>query len=451
MAGFVVFALLALLVGPFLVRLHTRTLRDCQAKLIQPADEVVNELQLSLAVGMSLLRGYELSNEDVFIETYRDVLAREQRAFEELKSYATRMSPETYVKYREFRDNVHLLRARTEQKSGQDEHILDLDLELIPRQQVTYEKALAAAVELKHALRGEVEQNQHAIDATESAGASLNVLLVLVALAASAVVYFITRELRELAATAARDRVRVERMGHTKARMIRGISHDLRNPLAVAHMAAGFLEADASSVVTDRQRQALARLQRSLQSMAQIMDDLLDVAASQGGEIAIRFSPIDLSDVLRTTVEDHRMLAEQKGLELDLVDATLPRFDTDPTRVREILNNLLSNALKYTPSGGRVEMRAVFRSKDGLPRPKGWCVVEVKDSGPGIPEEAQQRIFREYIRLDTRQRGLGIGLSISRRIAKKLGGRLTVESAPNRGSVFALWLPLALAPAHSAD
>jgi len=441
--GFVVFTLLALLVAPVVVRLHTGTLRQRSNELVEPAQDLVNELQLSLAVGMSLLRGYELSEEDVFLVTYEDVLERERHAFDELESYIKRLSPETQAKYREFKSDVDDWRARvTEAEIVQQKFALDADDERLPRQQVHYEKALSAAMDLRTALLEEAERNQDAIESTERAGMAINVLLVLLALSASVIVFLIARELRGLAQDADRERALAERAGQSKARVIRGISHDLRNPLAVAHMAANLL-GEAGDSLTEKQRRCVARLQRSLDSMVRIIDDLLEVAVGKSGEIVIRRVPTDVAEIVRNTAEDHATLAEQKGLSLELhVADSLPAIDTDPLRVREILGNLLSNALKYTPAGGRVEVHSKLQNAEEAPRPGSWLTVDVRDSGPGIPEQAQEVIFNEYARLDSREQGLGIGLSISRRIAEQLEGHLTVASRPNQGATFTLWLPV---------
>src|SRR5690606_17066078 len=256
------------------------------------------------------------------------------------------------------------------------------------------------------------------------------------------IVFLIARELRGLGQDADRERALAERAGQSKARVIRGISHDLRNPLAVAHMAANLL-GEAGDSLTEKQRRCVARLQRSLDSMVRIIDDLLEVAVGKSGEIVIRRVPTDVAEIVRNTAEDHATLAEQKGLSLELhVADSLPAIDTDPLRVREILGNLLSNALKYTPAGGRVEVHSKLQNAEEAPRPGSWLTVDVRDSGPGIPEQAQEVIFNEYARLDSREQGLGIGLSISRRIAEQLEGHLTVASRPNQGATFTLWLPV---------
>ena len=116
------------------------------------------------------------------------------------------------------------------------------------------------------------------------------------------------------------------------------------------------------------------------------------------------------------------------------------RASADPLRVRQIVGNLVSNAVKYAPQG-KVTIDAAIRSFGG-PLPGDWIALSVSDTGPGIPEDKRELIFEEYTRLQPEaQQGAGIGLAISRRIARLMGGDLGVESEMGRGSTFTLWLP----------
>src|SRR5690606_17148208 len=141
--------------------------------------------------------------------------------------------------------------------------------------------------------------------------------------------------------------------------------------------------------------------------------------------------------------EQYRAQAETKGLSLEIdMPADLPRIISDSARIRQIASNLLSNAVKFTERGG-VTVRVESREDAPVPVP-GRCIgIHVQDTGPGIPEDQQRLLFHEFTRLttDRDKRGAGIGLAISRRIARALGGEITVESEVGRGSTFTLWLP----------
>ncbi len=146
--------------------------------------------------------------------------------------------------------------------------------------------------------------------------------------------------------------------------------------------------------------------------------------------------------MVQEVAEEYRASTEAKGLRLE-VAPMIQEYDvrSDPTRLRQILGNLLSNAVKYTPAGA-VRVSIVWRD-----RPRGgdllkWYGVEVADTGAGIPAEKREHIFQEFTRLEPgAAQGVGLGLAISRRVARLLGGDITVRSEVGKGSAFTLWIP----------
>jgi signal transduction histidine kinase len=157
----------------------------------------------------------------------------------------------------------------------------------------------------------------------------------------------------------------------------------------------------------------------------------------------VALSETNVDEVVRETAEDYAGAAEQAGLQVRVRTADdLPLTPTDPKRLRAIIGNLLSNAIKYTPAGGSVEVRTGVRSGGSAPGRGLWIIVDVADTGPGIPSEASEHIFQEYTRLEpAAAEGAGIGLAVSRTTARLLGGDLTFRSAAGAGSTFTLWLP----------
>ena len=194
------------------------------------------------------------------------------------------------------------------------------------------------------------------------------------------------------------------------------------------------------------QKPMIQGLRRSIDSALAIIGDLLDVARAEvnSGGLAIRRTEVDLESVVAEVTESHRAAAENAGHTLTHRPAADPvAVHTDPGRVRQILENLLSNAIKYTPAPGRVSVAAELARDDGAPRPGAWAVVRVADTGPGIPPDRREDVFREFTRLDRSagQEGHGMGLAIARGLARLLGGDITVEDNDARGATFALWLP----------
>jgi signal transduction histidine kinase len=254
----------------------------------------------------------------------------------------------------------------------------------------------------------------------------------------------------EARAEAERRREALELVTESRTRLMRGFSHDVKNPLGAADGYAALLEEGIGGALTDAQRRSVERIRRSIQVSLHLIDDLLELARAEAGQIELEIERVDAAALAREVAEDFRGQVSAAGLSLEVrALAPLP-VDSDPTRVRQIVSNLVSNAVKYTRAG-RVTVDASRRGDDGAPHPGEWAVICVADTGPGIPEDKRQTIFQEFTRLDPNApHGAGVGLAISRRIACLLGGDVTVESEVGRGSTFTLWLPCASTSSASA-
>lgn len=236
----------------------------------------------------------------------------------------------------------------------------------------------------------------------------------------------------------------LEEVTESRGRLVRGFSHDLKNPLGAADGHAALLESGVFGELEPKQQESVQRIRGALHSALELINDLVELARSEAGQLKIEPVLVDPRRIAAEVAEEHRAHAETSGLEISVeLSAALPEVMSDANRVRQVLGNLLSNAIKYTPSGGRVVLSAETCSRGPDRRPGQWLCLAVRDNGPGIPKEMQHRLFQEFVRLDTRgEPGVGLGLAISQRIAHLLGGELTVESEVGRGSTFTLWLPL---------
>src|SRR5690606_5955558 len=248
-----------------------------------------------------------------------------------------------------------------------------------------------------------------------------------------------------------RRREELERITESRAGLMRGFSHDLKNPLGAAD---GYLQLLAEGVVgelSDEQLRSVERGRRSIHAALELIDELVELARAEAGQLEIELQPTQLREAVHDMAEQYRAQAEAAGLRFRVdIASELPTIQSDPSRLRQILGNLVSNAVKYTERG-EVAVRAEAGRKEGAPGPGDWVCVEIADTGPGIPKEEQQAIFREFIRLGGEdRRGAGLGLAISRRIARALGGDITVESEVGKGSTFALWLPVAAGEGKAA-
>lgn len=230
----------------------------------------------------------------------------------------------------------------------------------------------------------------------------------------------------------------------SKSRFMRGVGHDVKNPLGAVLGYADVMLQGIYGDLTPKQAHGIERMRVSVESALALIEDLLDLARAQEGRLEIAPVLVDLALLAHDSAEEHRAAAVAKGqaLEVDPL-SDLPRVTTDPQRVRQILGNLLSNAIKYTPEGGSVRVHAEVVEGRRAGDPDRWVALQVSDTGPGIPEDKQELIFDEFSRLDPEiARGAGLGLAISQRIAHLLGGEITVTSEVGRGSTFALRLPL---------
>lgn len=234
----------------------------------------------------------------------------------------------------------------------------------------------------------------------------------------------------------------LERTIASRAGLIRDVSHDLKNPLGAADGYLGLLEDGLMGELGEKQREGIARARRSIRSALALVHDLDERAQAEAGHIELNPGPLELQEALVELVGSFRDRAKARRVELRTAcPADLPVLVTDGQRVRQVLSNLLSNAIKYTPEGGMVSVEA-FASRDAEGDTPLQVSVSVRDTGPGIPPERQQEIFRELSRLTAGEfPGAGLGLAISRRIARALGGDIHLESEPGRGACFTLSLP----------
>ena len=252
---------------------------------------------------------------------------------------------------------------------------------------------------------------------------------------------------REARAEAEARRHEIAEVLESRSRLMRGFSHDVKNPLGAADGYAALLEEGIHGELSTTQRQAVSRIRRSIRNALALIDDLHEFARAEAGHIELACEPVDVRTLVCELVEDYRASANGSGLALrsELPDA-LPTIDGDPVRVRQVLGNLLSNAVKYTDAGS-VTVRVAVRTDPPpslvVPRPARWIAIDVVDTGVGIPRAEQPRLFREFSRLHEGEKpGAGLGLAISQRVSRALGGAITLESDEGRGATFTLWLPV---------
>jgi signal transduction histidine kinase len=263
----------------------------------------------------------------------------------------------------------------------------------------------------------------------------------------------------------------VARANTAKSEFLANISHELRTPL---NAIVGFVELLKDGVYGDlssRQVPPVDRIAASATHLRHLVDQVLDIAKIAAGRLEVHPETLVLRPFVLNVASELESLVNERGLSMSIaIGSTLPRVRTDPTHLRQILVNLIGNAVKYTPAGG-ISVRAKLvgppprfssplraGASETSPQEhtpdtrRAWIALQVTDTGVGIAAKDQVRIFEEFEQVnagprgDSMQRGTGLGLAISRRLAQLLGGDIGVESELGKGSTFTVWLPV-----HPAD
>lgn len=235
-------------------------------------------------------------------------------------------------------------------------------------------------------------------------------------------------------------RLAAQAASEAKTRFLNMISHELRTPLGAIGGYADLIDAGIHGSLTDGQRDFISRIRHNQKHMLGLVNELLDLAKIESGRIDLRMSPVSVQAVIDSVhpMIEPQLVSRQLRLEIASVDPAL-LLHGDRDRVEQILLNLLSNAAKFSDAGSSIGI-ATSAMPDRIS-------VHVRDSGVGIPYDKLDAIFEPFVQAipspDGTPRGTGLGLTISRQLARAMGGNLTVESVVEHGSTFTLSLPRA--------
>ena len=448
---FVLLALAALVVVPQLVQRRVDQVRGRVEAVADPARTLVRRIQFDLAREATALLLLRTTGAPEAEREYREARLDEQAQFPQLQAYAETVDGAVLREFHRFRDLTRQWQARVSVEDVTGAPVSVAAALANAREEIRMAgEVLDAGNRLDQALVAEAQRSREAIRRVERFGLGVTLALGVLALLAALTVAWLAWRMRQLAIVATRrgeeaERALAETARATEARtrLLRGVSHDVKNPLGAARGYAELLELGVRGELSPEQAKFVTGIRRSIDSALAIIADLLDLARADSGGLHVERVPADLARMAREAAEDHRAAARAAGHALECNTAAEPiRVHTDPARVRQVLGNLLTNAVKYTPAPGRITVRA--ERADGGPRPGAWAVLRVIDTGPGIPPEQREAIFDEFTRLHdgTEIKGHGLGLAISRRVARLLGGDVDVSGTPGEGAVFSLWLPL---------
>ncbi len=239
------------------------------------------------------------------------------------------------------------------------------------------------------------------------------------------------RELRSLASAFNSMSGRLESSERERRRLLADVTHELRTPLTIMQ---GNLEALLDGVYP-ADAAHLEPILDETRVLSRLVDDLRTLSLAEAGALTLHLEPTDVGQLLTDSVASFRIQADAAGIELaTALDGVLPQTEIDPVRMREVLSNLLSNALRYTPRGGTVRVGASVAD--------GKLHVSVRDSGPGIAAEALPHIFDRFYKSDE-SRGAGLGLAIAKSLVVAHGGEIEAKSDPGQGTEMRFTFPVA--------
>lgn len=235
-----------------------------------------------------------------------------------------------------------------------------------------------------------------------------------------------------------RDVTSLKELDRLKSEFVATASHELRTPLTSIGMSINLLQERLAGRLEGRELELLNVAHEEVDRLRGLVSDLLDLSRIEAGKIELLFEKVTVPELVDTAVEAFRTQAEEAGLALSArLEEQLPMVQVDPAKTLWVLNNLVSNAIRHTPPGGHIELRAEHVGRS--------VHVAVVDDGEGIPPEYLSKIFDKFVQVRGKRRvgGSGLGLAIAREIVQAHGGSIWVESTPGSGSTFTFSLPTA--------
>ena len=245
-----------------------------------------------------------------------------------------------------------------------------------------------------------------------------------------------TQELQQALAALSQKSRQLEVASEHKSEFLANMSHELRTPLNAIIGFSQVLREKLFGEMNEKQAEYLEDILSSANHLLSLINDVLDLSKIEAGQVELEVGTFSLKEALERSITTMRELAIKNGVQLELdADTSVDLVEGDERRIRQVIFNLLSNAVKFTPEGGRVDVSTAVEN--------GEVQVAVRDTGPGIASEDQERIFEEFQQTDVgaeQREGTGLGLALSKRLVELHGGRLWVESEVGKGSTFVFTL-----------
>jgi signal transduction histidine kinase len=230
---------------------------------------------------------------------------------------------------------------------------------------------------------------------------------------------------------------RLTELDRMKDQFVSNVSHELRTPLANVKLYLQLLERGRP----DKRAEYLHTLLRETRRLEKLIDDLLDLSQLDLKALAFQIEPIDVNDLMSELVQDHILMAAQRELIIDCQLSAEPLIALiDAARLTQVISNLMTNAINYTPTGGLVTVSTAVAQQAGV----AWITIIVRDTGHGIPAAEAPRLFERFFRGSASREvgtpGTGLGLAICKELVEQMGGHITVDSEVGQGAAFTVWL-----------
>ena len=443
-------ALVFLFAAPFFTSARLQAIRGFVADVISPALVRTNDLEAALATEFAARtelteRGGQSPAAATAAASAQLSIAQDARALDSLVSL---LNPEAIALFAEAKASIAAWRREEdhfvlETRAGQAINHGAATPGARGRRWEAVQLALAGLQRFEDDLTKRTSIERVQISRLERVSVLVPAGLVPLALLALGAVAWTARRTILLSRAAAAGQRNAELAMSAKSALMRGVTHDLKNPLGAARGYADLLADGALGPVPEAQERTVSRLRSLISVTLDTVNDLVELSRADAGELRIDRQETDLALIGRDCVDDYRASSDAAGLQLlfegdNLEPGSSTLVTTDPVRVRQVLGNLLSNALKYTPRGGIVRV-SIATALD--PELGHVIALDVSDTGPGIPEPLQERVFEEFFRVSTTvavAHGTGVGLAIARRVARLLGGDLRVRETPGGGATFSL-------------
>jgi signal transduction histidine kinase len=237
------------------------------------------------------------------------------------------------------------------------------------------------------------------------------------------------------------DVTKQKELDRMKSKFVANVTRELRAPRVAVQKAIWLLLSKTAGNMTDTQEEFLTLAERNLKKLSLLIDDLLDLSKLEAGRMDVKMQPSSVAGVVNEAIANLSTWAQAKQIRIEKsIDESIPEVKMDPNRVNQVLNNLLGNAIKFTPNEGTIKVEAELKSgsKD--------VMISVKDTGPGIDRENLPKVFDRFYQTGERSltdiSGTGVGLSIAKEIVELHGGQIWAESEEGKGAKFIFTLPI---------